>query len=113
MWQSLNPRIWGFWYPQKIMTPNPKKLPEKEEKIWKNQKPKSEEEREKEFYIDNDEYGHMIGYLQNQQKSESVGSFKINFITTLLNEHHVTIQDIKKVIKRENALSHPQQDHQR
>ena len=91
----------------------PKKVTRKRRKNLKKSKSKSEEEREKEFYIDNDEYGHMIGYLQNQQKSESVGSFKINFITTLLNEHHVTIQDIKKVIKRENALSHPQQDHQR
>ena len=55
----------------------------------------------------------MLGFIQNQQKSESNWSFKIILITALLIEHHVTIQDMTEVIERENALSHPQQDHQR
>ena len=56
---------------------HPKKLPK-----WKNLKKfksKSEVEREKEFLIDNNEHGHMLSYWQNQQKSESGWSFKINF----------------------------------
>ena len=38
---------------------------------------------------------------------------KSTSIKALLNEHLVTVQDMKRAVEMENALSQPQQGHQR